>query len=135
VARRLRSITPPGVTPRAAGGGQTGSMQEPTGGRQVYQLTVHGEMSEVIQAEFDDFELQVSHGETHLEADLPDSAALYGLIGRIEALGLVLLDLHRSQGSAPIDESASGPTSGPVPSANISGVSSPQGPNDVPPRS
>ena len=97
MARRPRSITPPGVTPRAAGGGQTGSMQEPTGGRQVYQLTVHGEMSEVIQAEFDDFELQVSHGETYLQADLPDSAALYGLIGRIEALGLVLLDLHRSQ--------------------------------------
>jgi hypothetical protein len=80
-------------------------MREPIGGRQVYQLTIHGEMSEVIQAEFADFELQVSHGETHLHADLPDSAALYGLIGRIETLGLVLVDLRRSHGSVPTDKS------------------------------
>ena len=110
-------------------------MQEPTGGRQVYQLTIHGEMSDVIQAEFDDFELQVSHGETHFQADLPDSAALYGLIGRIEALGLVLLDLHRTQGSAPIDNSASAPTSPPGPRTDIGGASPPKGPNVIPPRS
>jgi hypothetical protein len=71
-------------------------MGEPIGGPQVYQLTIHGEMSGVIQAEFADMALQASQGETHLRAELPDSAALYGLIGRIEALGLVLLDLHRS---------------------------------------
>jgi hypothetical protein len=109
-------------------------MQEPKGGRQVYELTIHGEMSDVIQAEFADFELQVSHGETHLQADLPDSAALYGLIGRIEALGLVLLDLHRSQGPVPTGESASAPT-GLVPRAGIGGASSPTSPNDPPPRS
>ena len=100
----------------------------------MYQLTIRGEMSDVIQAEFADFELQVSHGETHLQADLPDSAALYGLIGRIEALGLVLLDLHRSQRSAPIDKSSSAPTSGPDACPNISGASSPKGNNEIPPR-
>jgi len=75
--------------------------------RQVYQLTVHGEMSEVIQAEFFDVELSVNDGETHLRADLPDTAALYGLIGRIEALGLILTDLHRS---SPPAASSTSPT-------------------------
>ena len=109
-------------------------MQEPKGGRQVYQLTVHGEMSEVIQAEFADFELQVSQGETHLQADLPDSAALYGLIGRIEALGLVLLDLHRSQDLRPSTRVHQRPQPAP-PRADIGGASSAKGPNDIPPRS
>jgi hypothetical protein len=101
----------------------------------VYQLTIRGEMSEVIQAEFDDFELQVLHGETHLRADLPDSAALYGLIGRIEALGLVLLDLHRSQGSVSVDSSASALTPGTVPRADIDGASPPKDADEIPPRS
>ncbi len=79
----------------------------------MYQLTIHGEMSDVIRAEFADFELRVSHGETHLGADLPDPAALYGLIGRIEALGLVLLDLHRCETSSSVDEDASALTDTP----------------------
>jgi hypothetical protein len=106
-------------------------MQERTGGRQVYQLTIHGEMSDVIQSEFADFELQVSHGETHLHADLSDSAALYGLIGRIEALGLVLLDLHRSQGSARIDESI-GPQNRPHPAGRHRRLVLAQGPHCYP---
>jgi hypothetical protein len=64
--------------------------------RQVYQVTIQGTMSDVLQAEFADVELWISHGQTHLRADLPDSAALYGLIGRIEELGLILVDLHVS---------------------------------------
>ena len=43
------------------------------------------------------FELDIYANDIHLQANLPDSAALYGLIGRIESLGLVLLDLHRSR--------------------------------------
>lgn len=61
-------------------------------------------MSEVLQAEFGDVELWVSHGQTKLRADPADSAALYGLISRIEELGLVLIELHPSTGPSPIEQ-------------------------------
>jgi len=35
----------------------------------------------------------------------PDTAAHYGLAGRIEALGLILIDLHRSSPPASSDTS------------------------------
>lgn len=90
----------------------------------MYELTIHGAMSDVLQAEFDDVELQVSHDETHLRADLPDSAALYGLIGRIEALGLVLLDLHQSKAPTSVDEKSSASAVTPV-SASLTTPPSP----------
>jgi hypothetical protein len=62
----------------------------------VYLVTVEGTMSDMLQTEFGDVELWISDGQTYLRADLPDSAGLYGLIGRIEELGLVLVDLHLS---------------------------------------
>ena len=40
--------------------------------------------------------VQVRDGDTLLSADLPDQAALYGLLHQIEALGLELLELRRS---------------------------------------
>lgn len=91
-------------------------MRKPPSGRQLYELTIYGEMSDVIRAEFADIEVQISQRKTRLRADLADSAALYGLIGRIEALGLVLLDLHRS-GTSPFDEAPSPAATGtdPVP--------------------
>ena len=66
------------------------------------EVTVQGVMSDIMRAEFADLELWVSRSETHLRVDVPDSAALYGLIGRIETLGLVLLDVRISRGSAAI---------------------------------
>jgi AraC-like DNA-binding protein len=59
-------------------------------GRQVYEVTIHGAVSDGVREEFADVELWDSQGETHLRADLLDSAARYGLIGRMEAPGLVL---------------------------------------------
>ena len=72
--------------------------------RQVYEVTIEGAMSDVLQGEFGDVELWISHGQTKLRADLPDSAALYGLIARIEDLGLILIDLHPSTGRTPIEQ-------------------------------
>ena len=39
--------------------------------------------------------VQVRDGDTPLSADLPDQAALYGLLHQIETLGLELLELRR----------------------------------------
>ena len=44
-----------------------------------------------MRAEFDDVELWEASGATWLRTGEADTAALYGLIKRIETLGLVLL--------------------------------------------
>jgi hypothetical protein len=46
------------------GGRQTQSMGEPISGRQVCEVTIHGALSEVIQAEFADVVLADRHRST-----------------------------------------------------------------------
>jgi hypothetical protein len=67
----------------------------------VYELKIRGVASDLVRAEFDDVELWEVPGATWLRTGGggADIAALYGLINRIEALGLVLLEV------APVDES------------------------------
>ena len=57
----------------------------------VYELKIRGVASDVVRAEFDDVELWEVPGATWLRTGEADTAALYGLIRRIETLGLVLL--------------------------------------------
>jgi len=57
----------------------------------VYELKIRGVASDVVRAEFDDVELWEVPGATWLRTGGADTAALYGLIRRIETLGLVLL--------------------------------------------
>ncbi len=63
----------------------------------VYELKIRGVASDLVRAEFDDVELWEGPGVTCLRTGGADTAALYGLISRIEALGLVLLEV------APVD--------------------------------
>ena len=48
-----------------------------------------------VRAEFDDCEVNVGSGTTTLRAELPDQAALTGLVLRITGLGLDVVDMHR----------------------------------------
>jgi hypothetical protein len=57
----------------------------------VYEVKIRGVASDLVRAEFDDVELWEAPGATWLLTGGIDMAALYGLIRRIEALGLVLL--------------------------------------------
>ena len=57
----------------------------------VYELKIRGVASDLVRAEFDDVELWEAAGATWLRTGGADIAALYGLIKRIETLGLVLL--------------------------------------------
>ena len=57
----------------------------------VYELKIRGVASDLVRAEFDDVELWEVNGATCLRTRDADVAALYGLIKRIETLGLVLL--------------------------------------------
>jgi len=59
----------------------------------AYEIKIRGVASDLIRAEFDDVELWEARGATWLRTGGADTAALYGLINRIEALGLVLLEV------------------------------------------
>ncbi len=59
----------------------------------VYELKIRGVASDLVRAEFDDVELWEAPGATWLRTGEADTAALYGLIKRIEMLGLVLLEV------------------------------------------
>jgi hypothetical protein len=62
---------------------------------QAYEITFAGQAGSTLQAEFDDCEVSVGSGTTILRAELPDQAALAGLVLRITGLGLELIDVRR----------------------------------------
>ena len=64
--------------------------------RQVFVITVTGEMDERLREEFEDVEITVDHSVTRLRVVSVDASVLHGVLHRIEALGLELLDVHRS---------------------------------------
>ncbi len=67
----------------------------------VYELKIRGVASDVVRAEFDDVQLWETTGATWLRTGGSDTAALYGLIRRIETLGLVLLKVDAVESDDP----------------------------------
>jgi hypothetical protein len=55
---------------------------------ETYEITFTGEAEAALRAEFDDCEVTVGAGTTTLRAELPDQAALAGLVLRITGLRL-----------------------------------------------
>jgi hypothetical protein len=62
-----------------------------------YQVRVRGRLSERILIAFPELRAQVLGSETVLAGQLPDQAALFGVLDRIEALGLELLEILRTE--------------------------------------
>lgn len=60
----------------------------------TYEITFAGQAGATLCAEFDDCTVTVGPDATTLRADLPDQAALSGLVLRITGLGLEVVDLH-----------------------------------------
>jgi hypothetical protein len=67
----------------------------------VYEFKIRGVASDLVRAEFDDVQLWDVPGATWLRTGEADTATLHGLIRRIEALGLVLLDVHAVDAGEP----------------------------------
>jgi hypothetical protein len=67
--------------------------------RQVFVITVTGEMDQSLRDEFADVDITVDHGVTRLRLVSTDPAALHGLLNRVAALDLELLDVHEVEGS------------------------------------
>ena len=62
---------------------------------QTYEITFTGQAGATLRAEFDDCEVTIGPGTTTLRAELPDQAALTGLVLRIIGLRLEVIHLRR----------------------------------------
>ena len=60
----------------------------------TYEITFAGRAGATLRAAFDDCTVTLGPGTTTLRAQLPDQAALWGLVQRIAGLGLEVVDLH-----------------------------------------
>jgi hypothetical protein len=62
---------------------------------QTYEITFSGQAGTTLRAEFDDCEITIGPGTTTLRAELPDQAALAGLLQRITGLRLELIHMRQ----------------------------------------
>ena len=62
-----------------------------------YQVRVRGRLSTTLLGAFPELRAQVRGAETLLGGQMPDQAALFGVLDRVEALGLELLEVLRTE--------------------------------------
>jgi hypothetical protein len=60
-----------------------------------YQIRVRGGLGRTIRTAFPGLHARAEGPDTVLAGSLPDQAALYGVLARVEALGLELLEVRR----------------------------------------
>jgi hypothetical protein len=61
---------------------------------QTYEITFTGQAGPTLRAEFDDCQVTTGPGTTTLRAELPDQAALSGLVQRITSLRLEVIHMR-----------------------------------------
>lgn len=61
-----------------------------------YEITVRGRLSGALLGAFDGLTATASAGHTVLSGVIADQAELYGVLERIESLGLELVDVRRT---------------------------------------
>jgi hypothetical protein len=61
----------------------------------MYEITLAGRAGPTLWAEFQDCQVSVGPDTTTLRTELPDEAAITGLLLRISDLGLKVISLHR----------------------------------------
>ena len=67
----------------------------------MYEFVVEGECGSAVRAVFDDLAVTVRDGRTTLCGDLVDQAAVYGVLARVQDLGLELIALRRLDAECP----------------------------------
>jgi hypothetical protein len=60
----------------------------------TYEITFVGQAGAALRAEFEDCEVTVGSGTTTLRAEVPDQAALWGLVERMTGLRLDVIEMH-----------------------------------------
>jgi hypothetical protein len=71
--------------------GQAGDPTEPSG----YEIRIKGRITKSSESAFDGLTVTVNPVETVVRGTVIDQAALYGILERIQALGLELVEVRR----------------------------------------
>lgn len=71
-----------------------------------YEIRVRGLLSDRLLSAFPEMHARIRDHETVLTGELADQSALHGVIGRIEALGLDLLEVRRARTKSKADGTA-----------------------------
>ena len=74
----------------------TGQERDPQ--RQNYEIRIRGHLGAKMLRAFPALTARTQDGDTLLTGCLQDQAAMYGVIARLEALGLELLEVRRLPG-------------------------------------
>ena len=61
----------------------------------AYEIRIRGRLSDEVTHAFEDFTAAVKPAETVMRGDLRDQAELHGILERIRALGLELIEVRR----------------------------------------
>jgi hypothetical protein len=61
-----------------------------------YEITVRGRLTDTMLTAFDGLGASPAAADTVLRGEIVDQAALFGVLERIESLGLELLDVRRN---------------------------------------
>jgi hypothetical protein len=65
-----------------------------SGRRTLYRIVVRSELSEVYAVAFEGMEMETKGGDTVLTGEIIDQPHLYGILNRINGLGLELLKVQ-----------------------------------------
>ena len=60
-----------------------------------YEIRIKGRLSDTLSESFEDFTASVRPAETVMRGELSDQSELYGLLDRIQSLGLELIEVRR----------------------------------------
>ena len=60
-----------------------------------YEITVRGRLGPALMEAFDGLRVSVEPTDTVISGQIPDQAALHGVLELIESLGLELIDVRR----------------------------------------
>jgi hypothetical protein len=66
--------------------------------RARYEVRVRGVLTETLLEAFPGLQAEARAGDTVLAGEIADQAALYGVLARMEALGLELIGVRRLDG-------------------------------------
>jgi hypothetical protein len=75
------------------------------GTSKVYRIVVRSELSDRYASAFEGMEMEAKNGQTILTGEVKDQPHLFGILARLNALGLVLLSVQAlSEDAHPSDE-------------------------------
>ena len=64
------------------------------GTQTLYRIVVRSELSDRYASAFEGMEMEAKNGQTILTGEVKDQPHLFGILGRLNALGLVLLSVQ-----------------------------------------